>query len=258
MFDLARLFDVTVELAGELEHAGEVEQVLSVIEDVLASIHGCALDDLTAEPPGAREPSDSGLAHAEQVCGALDGEEFVLGLPVIYGQTPCSLLMHLGLTEAVYLHWTEAILDECFDNLITNRPDLDPDKLARTRALMLQHQPRAMVEEYEHLIEELVLPDPQDRHVLAAAIHADIGLIVTNNIKDFPTAAHEPYGMERVRPDGLVNRLLDRAPGRVIQAVANLQQARKRPPRSMDETLDLLGDRGFSTSVARLRHEFGL
>jgi hypothetical protein len=40
-----------------------------------------------------------------------------------------------------------------FRNLATNRPDLDPRRLLRTRDLMN-------------------LPDPDDRHVLAAAIKA--------------------------------------------------------------------------------------
>ncbi len=134
---------------------------------------------------------------------------------VIYGQTPRNLLMYLGLTQAVHLPWTEVILDECFDNLAANRPDIDPAKLARTRALMLMHQPRAMIEGYKHLIEDLSLPDAENRHVLAAAIHADIDLIVTNNIKDFPAQALALHGIERVRPDGLIHLLLDLAPGRV-------------------------------------------
>jgi hypothetical protein len=177
---------------------------------------------------------------------------------VMYGQTPRNLLMYLGLVEAVYLHWTETILDECFDNLVANRPDIDPAKLARTRALMLSHQPRAMVEGYEHLIEGLELPDPKDRHVLAAAIHADVELIVTHNVKDFPPPVLDAHGIARVKPDGMVNLLLDLAPGRVIQAVTNLQRSKRRPPRSMEETLELLDRRGFPTSTSRLRHEFGL
>jgi len=86
MLAVWRILDVPAELAGELEEARELEQALSVIEDVLASIHGRALDDLTGEPPDVREPPDGGLTHAEQVCGALGGEERVFGLPVCFGR----------------------------------------------------------------------------------------------------------------------------------------------------------------------------
>lgn len=168
---------------------------------------------------------------------------------VLYGQTPRNLMMYLGWVDAVHLHWTDEILDECFENLSQNREDLDPAKLARTRSLMLKHQPRAMVMGYEPLIEGLSLPDAGDRHVLAAAIHGDVKWIVTNNIKDFPVSVLAGHGLKRTKPDGLVNLLLDHVPGRVIQAITNLQQAKRRPPRGMEETLALLARNGFSTSV---------
>jgi predicted nucleic acid-binding protein len=43
-----------------------------------------------------------------------------------------------------------------------------------------------LVENYEDLIDGLSLPDPDDRHVLAAAIRSDAQVIVTWNMKDFP------------------------------------------------------------------------
>ena len=47
----------------------------------------------------------------------------------------------------------------------------------------------ALVEGYERLIPALTLPDPADRHVLAAAIRASADLIVTYNLREFPMAA---------------------------------------------------------------------
>jgi len=52
------------------------------------------------------------------------------------------------------------ILDEVFRSLTTNRPDLDEKLLQRTRELMCR------------AVDALTLPDPDDRHVLAAAITA--------------------------------------------------------------------------------------
>jgi hypothetical protein len=42
---------------------------------------------------------------------------------------------------------------------------------------------------YEPLIDVVVLPDPDDRHVVAAAIRARTQVIVTANIRDFPAAS---------------------------------------------------------------------
>ena len=64
--------------------------------------------------------------------------------------------------------------------------DLSREKLERTRRLMDQHIPRALVEGYEPLIPTLSLPDPDDRHVLAAAVHAGAGAIITFNLPCLP------------------------------------------------------------------------
>lgn len=45
--------------------------------------------------------------------------------------------------------------------------------------------PEANIEGHEHLIHELILPDPNDRHILAAAISCRASHIVTFNTKDF-------------------------------------------------------------------------
>lgn len=83
--------------------------------------------------------------------------------------------------------WTDAILDEVFRSLRRDRTDLDPQKLDRTRALMAGAIRDVLVVGYEPLIEAVALPDPDDRHVLAAAIKARAQLIVT----------HKPQGLPR-------------------------------------------------------------
>ena len=44
----------------------------------------------------------------------------------------------------------------------------------------------ALVTGYEPLVKTIHLPDPNDRHVLAAAITGRADVIVTKNLKDFP------------------------------------------------------------------------
>lgn len=72
----------------------------------------------------------------------------------------------------VRAHWTDEILDETFGNLVANRPGLSPERLMVTRERMNVAVPGALVSGYEILVETLKLPDPGDRHVLAAAIAA--------------------------------------------------------------------------------------
>jgi hypothetical protein len=81
-----------------------------------------------------------------------------------------------GLVRA---RWTDAIHDEWIRKVLQNRPDLTAQQLARTRELMNRAVPDCLVSGYEKLIDKLELPDPDDRHVLAAAIHARANVIVT-------------------------------------------------------------------------------
>ena len=89
---------------------------------------------------------------------------------VLYPSTLRDVLIRVGLARLVQPKWTERILDEVFRNLRTNRPDLEPSRLDRTRRLMNDAIRDVTVTGYEYLIDQLELPDPDDRHVLAAAI----------------------------------------------------------------------------------------
>lgn len=74
--------------------------------------------------------------------------------------------------------------------------------------------PDAEVTGYRPLIDELTC-DPKDRHVLAAAVRAAAGAIVTFNTDDFPDHSVEAFELEVIHPDTFLLDLLDLAPGAV-------------------------------------------
>jgi PIN domain len=89
---------------------------------------------------------------------------------VLYPAPLRDLLVRLGRTGLCQVKWTRQILDECFRNLSAQRPDLEPERLLRSRELLEQSILDVQVTGHEGLIEGLTgLPDPDDRHVLAAA-----------------------------------------------------------------------------------------
>jgi len=89
------------------------------------------------------------------------------------------LLMRVAHAGLVRARWSDAILDECFHNIAASRPDLDSIVLDRTRRLMNAAIADALVTGYEHLVGALALPDPDDRHVLAAAIRSGGSILAT-------------------------------------------------------------------------------
>jgi predicted nucleic acid-binding protein len=167
------------------------------------------------------------------------------------------LLMRVAHAGLVKARWSDTILDECFRNIIAFRPDLDPAMLARTRRLMNTAVADSLVTGYEPLVDGLELPDPDDRHVLAAAIRSGAQVIVTSNLRDFPSDKLAPYGVEAQHPDDFVLGLIDLAPGAIASIVVQQASALKHPPHSPAELLGTLREQGLVRSVARLRELLG-
>ena len=92
---------------------------------------------------------------------------------VLYPSVLRDVLLRLAITDTFRAKWTDNIHDEWIRNLKANHPDIDENYLNKTRQLMNAHVRDALVEGYEHLISSVVLPDPDDRHVVAAAITAN-------------------------------------------------------------------------------------
>src|SRR3954453_9811762 len=175
---------------------------------------------------------------------------------VLYPAPLRDLLMQLALADLFQARWTDEIHDEWTRNVAANRPDISPANLARCRRLMDEHVPDCLVTEYESLIPTVTLPDPDDRHVLAAAIHGGAGAIVTFNLGDFPQSVLGSFGIEAVHPDEFVVRLWDESPERVLEAVRRQRAGLKRPPKTVDEYLATLERCGLPETTVRLRsHE---
>jgi len=112
--------------------------------------------------------------------------------------------------------------------------------------------PGCLVEGYEALIADLSLPDPNDRHVLAAAIHGDASVIVTFNLRDFPREALAPFGIEARHPDDFILQLLERDVTAVISAAQRQRAQLLRPPSNTDHYLETLHKQGLTKTVNAL------
>ncbi|MFM7316618.1 MAG: PIN domain-containing protein [bacterium] len=172
---------------------------------------------------------------------------------VLYPAPLRDLLMHLAVAGIFRARWTEAIHDEWTRNVLKNRPDLRFEQLMRTRELMNAHVLDSLVKGYENLIESIVLPDPNDRHVLAAAIRSDTKIILTFNIKDIPESSLSPYDIIAISPDIFLVQCLERAAGNVLKAVRRHRASLKNPPKSVNDYLVTIESNGLKRFVSELR-----
>lgn len=172
---------------------------------------------------------------------------------VLYPNTLRDLLIRLAQSGMVQAKWTSEILDEMVAALSRNRPDIPPSRLGRLRDLMNAAVRDCLASGYEPLIEGLKLPDPGDRHVLAAAIKSGAQVIITRNLKHFPASDLEPWDIEAKSPDAFV---LDQVGinGRAVAAsIRQIADSRTNPPESMDDVLSQLERDGLVESVVALR-----
>ncbi len=95
--------------------------------------------------------------------------------------------------------WSVRILEEWAR--ATRRLPLGAEAIARAEiALMREAWPGAEVSVPDGLVESLSLPDKDDRHVLATAIAAGAGSLVTRNRSDFPPRLLAPIQRALARP----------------------------------------------------------
>lgn len=89
-------------------------------------------------------------------------------------------------------------------------------------ALMTAAWPGCSFDPKDGDLGRLWLPDPNDIHVLAAAIAASADLLLTWNHRDFPRRTLQEEGLDRADPDGFLMELWMAAPAPVEAAVGRV------------------------------------
>lgn len=171
---------------------------------------------------------------------------------VLYPAPMRDVLLQLALTDMFRAKWTADIHREWIDSLLRNEPHRERAALERTRDLMNANIRDCLVTGYEPLITSLTLPDPDDRHVLAAAIVGRCDAIVTQNLKDFPEENLAPFGIETQHPDDFICNQLTLAPGLVCSALRKVRARLKSPAFSVEDYLAILTRQGLVAMVAEV------
>ena len=145
-----------------------------------------------------------------------------------------NLLLSLAEAEFFRLRWSERILDEtqaAIDTMAEHKGLADhAGRAARARRAMQTAFEDAMVTDYAHYLPLADgLPDPDDAHVVAAALKTQAQTIITENLRDFPADLLDPLGIEARSADDFIADTIALDPGRAIPAIKRMRLRFRNP-----------------------------
>lgn len=171
----------------------------------------------------------------------------VLDTNVVYPVIIRDILFWFAHFELYTPKWSEHIFDEW--NRVMKEKGVSEEEINKRTSRANQAFPDALVQNYKGLIEQLKLPDADDRHVLAAAIKTNANLIVTNNIKDFPEDYLHSFGLSVKTADDFLTDLIDLNPDQAIAAFKEMVLNKRNPEQNEFEVLNLLRNAGLKDTA---------
>jgi predicted nucleic acid-binding protein len=165
------------------------------------------------------------------------------------------LLLFVAQARLVRARWSADIQWEWVERSLEKFLGLSRESIERRRDAMNRAIPDAIVAGYEHRIGSIRFPDPDDRHVVAAALQCGAKIVVTLDKQHFNAKSLAPYGLTAVDPDALASDLHRRMPGLVVEAIDRARCALTRTKPEWAAYLRVLEDAGFAGLVRRLRED---
>jgi len=173
---------------------------------------------------------------------------------VLYPMAMADALMSLATAGLFAAKWTTRIEAEWIRSLEENRPDLQ-GRLDHRREQMREAVPDWEVDEQAWTIcaRGLELPDPDDVHVLAAALAGHADCIVTANLKDFPAEIVAQLGIEVIHPDQFIVAQWDLDQLVAVAAFKRMRTRWKKPQASAEDFAAAMERGGLPATAQRLR-----
>lgn len=186
------------------------------------------------------------------------GPTVFLDACVLYSIVLCDALLTAAKLGLFRLTWSRRVEDEWLAAAVRNGPH-SMERLLRRRDAMRRARPdwEAASGGAASAVDASAadLPDPDDAHVIAAAVSAQADCIVTLNLQDFPKSVLSRLGLRALHPDAFLAEQFDRSPLAMAEAFEHLRRRLKHPPLGIDEFLDNWIRHGLPRLAARLTHE---
>lgn len=167
---------------------GDVDQQLGQLRALLDGLDDASEADPTTVPPRwLPDPGTVGMAVFDATC--------------LFSKHTRHLLLGFSVHGIVLGRWSRELLAEAAGNLAKKLRGDSLEDLGNRLKSETDLVRDGLVEHYKDWLDGLTLPDPDDAHVLAAAIACGATVIVTDNAKDFPAAYLDAYGITTATPD---------------------------------------------------------
>jgi predicted nucleic acid-binding protein len=159
---------------------------------------------------------------------------------VLVPNTLCDTLLRLAERGFYRPIWSQRILDETKWAIVRIHPEIDPERVDWRLQQMNAAFEDARIEGWEQVCAGLDLPDPDDRHVWAAAIKGGAQTIVTFNVKDFPSDRLSTTSIVATHPDDFLLDQLDLYPAVALQVLQEQAGDLMSPPSDLADVLNRL------------------
>jgi predicted nucleic acid-binding protein len=127
--------------------------------------------------------------------------KLLLDANILYPATLRQLFRALQKQGIVELYWSYKIIDEWRGSIINTLNPTQKNSLLEEISSIKQVEKDFFIEGYESMIESINNRDPKDRHVIAAAITAQVDHIITFNTRDFPNSLLKKNNIRAKHPD---------------------------------------------------------
>ncbi len=161
------------------------------------------------------------------------------------------LLLRFYEADLYRARWSETIQQEWLRHAKAKYPSKE-DSLSRTDRLMREHFAEAWVDGFDRFIPTVNLPDPDDRHVVAAAIACNAQYIVTDNIKHFPEVELSALHLEAGTADKFLAGTVEHYPARSFEVIRDHREGLRDAPNAPEYVMNLIAN-GLPLLASRLR-----
>jgi predicted nucleic acid-binding protein len=156
----------------------------------------------------------------------------------------------LGLIDG---RWTDEIEREWVENAVEFHGEVERQGIEGRRDAMNRAMPHAKIAGHQRRIDSIAFADPDDAHVIAAAIEAGADFIITCDRAFLETGALSGYPFSALHPDALLSRIMERERVLFVEMIESARRSLRNTDPTLPEYVAMIEQTGLPLVAGRLR-----